>query len=71
MERLWFVKTLVLSKIINICSVIHTPDAFIDEVDAMFFEFVWGKGKRAKVRRQTMINDKNWGGIKMIDLKMW
>ena len=22
------------------------------------------------VRRQTMINDKNWGGIKMIDFKI-
>ena len=29
--------TLVLSKIINICSVIHIPDTFIKEVDALFF----------------------------------
>ena len=67
--KVMVLKTLVLSKIINICSVIHVPDTFITEVDALFFEFLWGKGKRAKVRRQIATNDKNLGGIKMIDFK--
>ena len=67
--RVMVLKTLVLSKIINICSVIHIPDSFIKKVDALFFEFVWGKGKRPKVKRQTAVNDKSRGGIKMIEFK--
>ena len=35
--KVMVLKTLVLSKIINICSVIHVPDTFITEVDALFF----------------------------------
>ena len=35
--KVMVLKTLVLSKIINICSVIHIPDTFIKEVDALFF----------------------------------
>ena len=57
-------KTLVLSKIVNIFSVIYVPDNFIKEVDALFFEFLWGKGKRPKVKKEITINDKVRGGIK-------
>ena len=35
-------KILVLSKIVNICSVIYIPDNFIKEVDA-FFKISMGK----------------------------
>ena len=45
-------KTLVLSKIVNICSVIYIPDNFIKEVDALFFEFLWGKDKRPRVKKK-------------------
>ena len=46
--KVMFLKTLVLSKIINICSVIHVPDTFMKEVNALFFEFLWGKRKKSK-----------------------
>ena len=62
-------KTLVLSKIVNICSVIYVPDNFIKEVDALFFEFLWEKGKRPKVKKEITINDKVRGGIKMVDIR--
>ena len=35
--KVMLLMTLVLSKIINICSVIHVLDTFIMEVDALFF----------------------------------
>ena len=34
-----------------------------------FFQFLWGQGKRAKVKREVMINSKTLGGAKMIDFK--
>ena len=42
-------KTLVLSKIVNICSVIYIQDNFIKEVDALFFFNFYGE----KVKTQS------------------
>ena len=43
-------KTMVLSQILNICSTVYMPDYFIKQVDSIFFQFLWGQGKRAKVK---------------------
>ena len=50
--RVLILKTLVLSQIINICSVIYVPESFISLVDDIFFEFLWGKYKRHKVKKR-------------------
>ena len=63
------VKTKLLSQIINICSLLYVPDHFIYEVNKIFFEFLWGKGKRTKIRREVVVNDKADGGIRMVNFK--
>ena len=50
---------------------IYIPDYFVTQVDHIFLQFMWGQGKRSKVRRDVIINDKSLGGAKMIDFKIW
>ena len=45
-------KTLVLSQIVNICSVIYVPDNFIKEVDALFFNFYGKKVNDPKSKKK-------------------
>ena len=42
-------KTMVLSQILNVCSTVSIPEYFIKQVDKLFFQFVWGQEKIAKV----------------------
>ena len=67
--RVMILKTKLLSQIINICSLLYVPDTFICEVDKIFFEFLGGKGKRPKIKREVVVNNKADGGIRMIDFK--
>ena len=60
-------KSLILSQIINICTVIYIPDWFIEKVDKLFFTFLWGTNKRPKVNRDSVINNVACGGLKMVD----
>ena len=62
-------KSLVISQIINLCSMIYIPEYFIKEVDEMCFEFLWGKGKRPKVKRNVVTKSIEMGGIKMINFR--
>ena len=62
-------KTKLSSQIVNICSLVHVPEKFVDEVEKLFFEFLWGKGKRPKIKRDVIVNDIADGGIRMIDFK--
>ena len=67
--RVMILKTKLLSQIINICSLLHVPNTFICEVDKLFFEFLWGKEKRPKIKRDVVVNDKSNGGMRMVDFK--
>ena len=69
--RVMILKTMILSQIINICSAVYVSNSFIQQVDELFFEFLWGKGKRAKVKRDVVTNNKQLGGLKMIDFKKY
>ena len=60
-------KTMVLSQILNVCSTVYIPEYFIKQIDKLFLQFVWGQGKRTKVKREVIINSKTLGGAKMID----
>ena len=33
----------------------------------MFFDFLWGRNKRPKVKKEVIINDLAKGGLKMIN----
>ena len=49
------VKTLALSKLIFICSVLESPENFADEVNKIIFDFIWNY-KPAKIRKTTLKN---------------
>ena len=38
--KITIIKSLVVSKIVNICSMLYVPSDFIDEIDKLLFEFL-------------------------------
>ena len=48
---------------------IYVPTDFIKEVDQLLFTFLWGEGKRPKVKRSVITNDISLGGLKMVDFR--
>ena len=65
--KITIIKNLVISKIINTCSMMYVPINFIKEVDKLVFTFLWGQGKRPKVKKSVIVNDYSSGGLKMVD----
>ena len=52
------IKTLALSKLVFICSVVSTPKDFSKEVNRIAFDFIWNH-KPAKIKRTTLFRQKN------------
>ena len=67
--KITVLKTMVLSQILNVCSTVYVPEFFIKLIDKLFLPFLWGQGKRAKVKREVMINSKTLDGAKMINFQ--
>ena len=65
--RINIVKTLGLSKLIFICTVLETPKHFTEEVNQLTFDFIWNH-KPAKIRKTTLIKNKKEGGLGMKDI---
>ena len=55
--KIVIIKTLILSRIINICNMVYVPQHFIQKIHQMLFGFLWGKDKRPKVRKDIITND--------------
>ena len=49
------IKTIVISKLVFICSVMNTPKDFSKEVNKITFDFIWGH-KPAKIKQKN-----SWG----------
>ena len=64
------VKTIAISKLSFVCSVLHTPDKFANEVNKLIFDYVW-KHKNPKVKKSTLIKNKEKGGLNMVDLTLF
>ena len=56
------VKTLALSKLNFVCSVLDTPESFTEEVNKIIFKFIW-KYKQPKIKKSTIIKCKEEGGL--------
>ena len=67
--KITIIKSLVVSKIINICSMVYVPSYFIDDVDRLLFDFLWGESKRPKVKKDVVTNDISLGGLKMVNFR--
>ena len=63
------VKSLGLSKLIFIASVLPVPEKFCDQVNKITFNFIWDN-KIAKIKRNTIIGERENGGLNMIDFSL-
>ena len=61
------VKTVALSKVTFVCSVLGTPASFT-EVNGIIFNFLW-KHKQPKVKKSTIVKRKEEGGLNMTNLQ--
>lgn len=68
--RINIVKTLALSKLVFISSVMETPKNFATEVNKIVFDFIW-KQKPAKIKKTTLIKKKSDGGLGMKDFVLF
>ena len=68
--RINIIKTLALSKLVFICSVMNTPKEFSKEVDKITFDFIWDH-KPAKKKKTTLIKQKTAGGLDMKDFSLF
>ena len=66
---IYIIKTLALSKLIFICSVMNTPKEFSKEVKKITFDFVWNY-KAAKIKKTTL-KQKRAGGLDMKDFSLF
>ena len=64
------IKTLALSEMVFICSVMNTPKDFSKEVNKITFDFIWNH-KPAKIKKTTLIKQKTAGGLDMKDFSLF
>ena len=62
--------SLIASQLVYILSPLPTNNSAINEINSMFFNFLWN-GKGDKIKRDIMISDYNNGGLKMIDINLF
>ena len=68
--RINIVKTLALSKLVFISSVMETPKSFATEVNKIVFDFIL-KQKPAKIKKTTLIKKKSDGGLGVKDFVLF
>ena len=67
--RVNIVKTLAISKLTFICSLLETPKGFTDEVNNIISDYIW-KYKNPKLQKTTIIKNKKEGGLNMLDFTL-
>ena len=65
--KIQIVKSFAIPKFMSKASLIHVSNDLIQAANKEFFTFIW-KGKD-KIKRLALINDIEYGGLKMIDLE--
>ena len=69
--KITVIKTFALPKLIFPLTVLETPDInFINTIKTKMFEFLW-EGKPDKIKRKTIIQNIENGGLKMIDIEFF
>ena len=65
--KVTIIKSFLIPKFVYACSVLPTPRELIKELNKLLFKFLW-KGTD-KVKRVSVINEYEEGGLRMIDLE--
>ena len=68
--KITVLKSLIVSQLTYILSPLPTNQCAIDEVNTLFFKFLWD-GKGDKIKRDIMISEYEDGGLKMIDIRLF
>ena len=68
--RINIIKTLALSKLVFVCSVMSTPKDFSKEVNRITFDFIWNH-KPAKIKKTTLLRQKTAGDLDMRDFSLF
>ena len=61
------IKALAVSQIVYILSSLPTPSDILKTINSILYDFLWN-GKGDKIKRTTMINKYEKGGLKMLDI---
>ena len=65
--KITIMKSLILPQILFLFKLIFVPKNVLDQIDDLFFDFLWN-GKSPKVKRSTIIGPISFGGLKMVDI---
>ena len=65
--KVTILKSLIISQMTFLFSVLFVPEYILQKLDRLIFSFLWD-GKTPKVKRETMINNINEGGLGMPDV---
>ena len=66
--RACIINTVGLTQFFYLASLIEFPEDKIKTIEQLVFKFIW-RGRKPKVKKQTLINEIDEGGIKLIDLR--
>ncbi len=62
--KITVIKTLALAKLVHLLMVLPESEEFIENIQRIFFRFIWDKG-RDRIARQTMYLTREEGGLKV------
>ena len=65
--KICIIKSLALSKIIYVATCLCVPEKVIKEIDHKIFKFLWGK--RDRIKRKSVINNLESGGLNMMNVR--
>ena len=63
--KVCIIKSLAITKMTYVSLCLTIPEKVIKEIDMRIFRFLWGK--RDRIKRKTIINEIEKGGLKMIN----
>ena len=66
-RKITIIKSLIIPKFLHLFSSVYTPAKILDNIDKLLFNFLW-RNKPPRVKRSTIINDIQNGGLKMPDI---
>ena len=65
--KIRIIKTLALSFIQHLLSVLYCPKEALEKIDKLIFDFLWD-GKPPKINREIVVSNFSAGGIRMPDI---
>ena len=65
--RIMIIKTLILSQVTHLLSMLFTPKSFLEKIDKSIFNFLW-QNKPPRIKRETIIASIEDGGLRMPDI---